>query len=343
MRPSLEELSKVLALIHEAAASPERWTQALAALTQLCESSKGALLDVDGSGRFVGLTQTGHDPAAQKEYVEHYHAVDPTLQVAVSGRPHEALVTYERFAAAVRVRHEYFAYMARYDVGDVIGMTTRGGPTGRSLLSLQRPLRAPGFGDDAKRLFRLIAPHLEIAKQVQARVAAAVAERNALAADARARPRGGKLTFAATRLQSAFEAAVRPAASRKLRSQTLPLPADLAAAAAEIVVCPLCEMHPLAGPWQQPLVLVMIGLPRNDATAIAARMRTLYRLTPAEARLAAGLALGASVEEISTRTGVRQSTLRTQISSIFAKAGVARQAELVQVALSGAALAPEPQ
>src|SRR5688500_18561524 len=101
MRPTLEDLSHALALIHEAAASREHWTQALRALTRLCESSKGAVLDVDAAGQFIGFTQIGHDPAAQKEYVEHYHAVDPTLQVAVSGRPHEGLVTYEHFPKAV--------------------------------------------------------------------------------------------------------------------------------------------------------------------------------------------------------------------------------------------------
>src|SRR5688500_7228162 len=99
MDPTLEEFSRALALIHEAAASPEHWSDALVALTRLCASSKGALLDVDASGRFLGFNQVGHDPAAQKEYAEHYHAVDPTLQVAISGPPHEGLVTYEHFPA----------------------------------------------------------------------------------------------------------------------------------------------------------------------------------------------------------------------------------------------------
>lgn len=369
MDPTLEEFSHALALIHEAAASPEQWTQALVALTHLCASSKAAVLDVDASGRFLGFTQVGHDPAAQKEYAEHYHAIDPTLHVAVSGAPHEGLVTYEHFPAAVRARHEYFAYMERYDVGDVIGMSTRGGTAGRSVLSLQRSARAPGFGEDTKRLFRLIAPHLEVAKRVQARVSEAIAGGAALAAgfdrfadaafivdggqairfmnaaaqrlvagDARLRGRGGKLAFAGLRLQAAFEAAVRTAAGKSVRSQILPLRAGDNAPAGEITVCPLAAGHPVASAWQAPLVLVAVTFPRHDAATIAARLRQLHGLTAAEARIVAALALGRSVEEICRDTGVRESTLRSQLKSIRAKTGVSRQAELVRIALGGARL-----
>jgi DNA-binding CsgD family transcriptional regulator len=374
MEPTLEEFSRTLAFIHEAAASPEHWTPALAALTRICECSKGALLDLDAAGRLLGFTQIGHDPAAQKEYAEHYHAVDPKLQVAVSGRPHEGLVIYEHFPAAVRARGEYFAFMARYDVGDVIGVRTHGEPAGCcTLLSLQRPLRAPGFGEDAKRLLNLIAPHVELAKRVQARVAEAIASRDALSAgldrladaafildatrtirfansaarqqlavDARLRSGGGKLAMAVSRLDSAFHNAVQLATAKAVRSQVLALPAASGMVAAEIVVSPLVPAHPLASAWQQPLVLVMITSTRLDGTSIAARMRQLYGLTPAEAGLVARLALGRTIEEISILTGIRESTLRTQVKSSFAKVGVTRQADLVRVALSGARVAADP-
>jgi DNA-binding CsgD family transcriptional regulator len=374
MEPTLEELSRTLASIHEAAASPERWTNTLAALTRLCESSKAALLDVDAAGRFQGFSQIGHDPAAQKEYAEHYHAVDPTLQIALSGRPHEALVTYEHFPAAVRARSEYFAFMGRYDVGDVIGVRTHGEPAGsRTILSLQRPMRAHRFGEETKRLLALIAPHLELAKRVQARVAKAIASRDVLSAgldrladaafildatrtirfanaaarqqlavDARLRSGGGRLAMAVSRLDSAFHKAVQSAAAKAVRSQVLALPAAAGCVAAEVVVSPLLPAHPLASAWQEPLVLVMITSTRLDGSSIAARMRQLYGLTPAEAGLVARLALGRTIEEICILTGIRESTLRTQVKSIFAKVGVARQADLVRVALSGARITADP-
>ena len=58
-------------------------------------------------------------------------------------------------------------------------------------------------------------------------------------------------------------------------------------------------------------------------------LRRLYDLTPAEARLAQGLASGDSLDEVATGLGIRMSTARTQLGSIFAKTDTRRQAKLV--------------
>jgi DNA-binding CsgD family transcriptional regulator len=58
-------------------------------------------------------------------------------------------------------------------------------------------------------------------------------------------------------------------------------------------------------------------------------LQALFDLTPAEARLCRALANGASPDETAARLGVRVSTVRTQLKSLFAKLGVHRQAELV--------------
>jgi len=54
-----------------------------------------------------------------------------------------------------------------------------------------------------------------------------------------------------------------------------------------------------------------------------------FGLTAAEARLAAELAEGASVEEIALKFGVSRDTVRNQLKVIFSKTGTHRQAELV--------------
>ena len=60
-------------------------------------------------------------------------------------------------------------------------------------------------------------------------------------------------------------------------------------------------------------------------------MRTAFRLTEAEARLATQLALGESLEKVADRFGIGKETARSQLRGIFAKTGVHRQAELVAV------------
>jgi DNA-binding CsgD family transcriptional regulator len=56
-----------------------------------------------------------------------------------------------------------------------------------------------------------------------------------------------------------------------------------------------------------------------------------FGLSPAEARLAAALLTGKTLSEIATSTGVRITTLRTQLGSILRKVGVRRQFDLVRI------------
>jgi DNA-binding CsgD family transcriptional regulator len=59
-----------------------------------------------------------------------------------------------------------------------------------------------------------------------------------------------------------------------------------------------------------------------------------FGFTRAEARMAARLAEGLSVDEIATEFGVSISTIRSQLSSAFEKTSTKRQAELVRVLLA---------
>jgi DNA-binding CsgD family transcriptional regulator len=66
--------------------------------------------------------------------------------------------------------------------------------------------------------------------------------------------------------------------------------------------------------------------PRTLASALSA----LYGLTPAEARLAAALSGGESLNGVAERLGVSTNTVRTQLKAVFQKTGHTRQAELVR-------------
>jgi DNA-binding CsgD family transcriptional regulator len=60
-------------------------------------------------------------------------------------------------------------------------------------------------------------------------------------------------------------------------------------------------------------------------------LRSAFRLTEAEARLATQLAFGESLEKVADQLGIAKETARSQLKSIFAKTGAHRQAELVAV------------
>jgi DNA-binding NarL/FixJ family response regulator len=76
-------------------------------------------------------------------------------------------------------------------------------------------------------------------------------------------------------------------------------------------------------------VLLIVRLPSEDEERIADAARALFGLTPAEARVSAGLALGRSVTGIAGEQSVSVGTVRTHVKRIFDKAGVTSQVELV--------------
>lgn len=368
MKVTLAQYSKAVGLVHEAGAAPEKWREALAAVMAMLAGSRISLMDIEaGSDRLLGLEQIGHDPAHVKAYSEHYFAVDPTIATALSGRPHRSMAVYDHFEKSTRARHEYFDFARACDIGDAVGVTTAEECGRRALLSLQRPLDAEPYQPEDKSLLELLAPHVQLAKRIQGKLGEAWAAGTELEAafsllataafildrDGRIRhlngaasamlgrkfplaSRHGRLALADPKLATAFQNALRDAARESGRSSAL-LVRLAPAAAAEVLVAPLQPPHARTSSWREPLALVVVATGERDKRSIASRMQKLYRLTPAESRVAAALATGQTLEDISCKSGVTEATLRSQLRSIFGKTGTSRQAELVRLALAGTA------
>lgn len=150
--------------------------------------------------------------------------------------------------------------------------------------------------------------------------------------------RNGRFRLNDAALNMAFEEALRRATGEPPYGALLPLLSDTQQVY-ELTVSPLESDDMRAGVLPSPriqLALVTIARPRGDAKLIAERVRRLYGLTQAEARVVSALVLGRTVDEIAFAHGVRASTVRAQVRSIYDKIGVNRQADLVRLALSGA-------
>ncbi len=72
----------------------------------------------------------------------------------------------------------------------------------------------------------------------------------------------------------------------------------------------------------------------------AALLRQVFGLTPAEARAALALCDGGSIEETAVAPGVANTTLKTQLASIYLKTGVDTRAKLVRLILALAGAKP---
>jgi len=74
-------------------------------------------------------------------------------------------------------------------------------------------------------------------------------------------------------------------------------------------------------------LVVVTPVSRNTVPS-AEVIQGLFDLTPAEARVASGVAQGSTLQSMAAASGVSIGTVRTHLKSVFGKVGVARQAEL---------------
>ena len=163
------------------------------------------------------------------------------------------------------------------------------------------------------------------------------AAERALAGGDYALDRGGTLTL------------VDPAADRQLLLAVRAL--DLGAPPATTVASRQFVRAERFGPGTPIAIVVTRVLPRSTSGVFAAMplallafhdlseemnldgelIGELFRLTPAEARIAANIARGRRPEQIAVEADVAIATIRSQIKSIFAKTGVTRLPELASL------------
>jgi DNA-binding CsgD family transcriptional regulator len=86
-----------------------------------------------------------------------------------------------------------------------------------------------------------------------------------------------------------------------------------------------------------PPVALLVSDPDEPVEIPVERLRRLYGLTLAEARIASRLAAGLRPEALGRELGVQTNTVRMHLKRIFAKTRTGRQSELVALLLRGAA------
>lgn len=87
--------------------------------------------------------------------------------------------------------------------------------------------------------------------------------------------------------------------------------------------------------WEDPAAVVFIGDPDHTGDIDEQRLRDLYGLTAAEARVAALLASGYRLDEIAEMLDVAYETTRKHLKRVLSKAQTDRQAELVRMIVTG--------
>lgn len=87
-------------------------------------------------------------------------------------------------------------------------------------------------------------------------------------------------------------------------------------------------LHNMAG---KPMVILVISDPNDKPPAFPERLAKLFGFTPAEARMASALAMGASVNEYAEQANISLNTARWTLKRMQAKADCRRQGEMIRV------------
>ena len=100
-----------------------------------------------------------------------------------------------------------------------------------------------------------------------------------------------------------------------------------------IVVAPLNSFYPGLAVLR-PAVCVIIADPEAERPLPAERLRAVFGLTEAEAKLAAMLTTGEDLRAAAARLEITYGTARARLAAIFSKTETRRQGELIRLVLS---------
>jgi DNA-binding CsgD family transcriptional regulator/PAS domain-containing protein len=364
----LASLSGLISEIYDATLSPSLWPAVLGRMSRFLRASGAALDCKDPIKNTVSVffEDGGVEPSFLRLYNDGYGKLDPCAAdhyVAPVGEPRATadILPYEEFLQS-RIYRELIK-----PHGFVDGMTTaldKSAPTIASV-TIFRHARDGVADEEARSRMRLIAPHLQrailIGKAVEFKSAEAAAFADTfdslsaamllISADGRvahANERGLALLAAGdlfwTRDGKLF--ARDPETDRRFQAMFAANHAD-ASLIGKRVALPLtardggrflAHVLPLTGGARHRAGRVYGAVAALFVCEAAFRTPSLpeaiakaYGLTPAELRVALAVLDVGGVPEIAEALGIAPSTVRTHLGRVFAKTGVARQADLVKL------------
>ena len=297
-------------------------------------------------------------------YHTEYGKIDPHLSAGVADPVGHWLVSHQRFDKRFVSRNQYYQeFLIPGGVRHLMGTSLVRGAGIDVVVGVGRAVGTDPFSEVNIALVRRITPHTQRAvrlhmRTTDLRLQARIGEvgLNAMDSGVVAADKNGRVVFANqfaemmltagncikvicgqlraavsqddTGLQSAIclASASRSAQTVRLRNLT-----GQATDGCSATIVPLAQDNRMGVAFHRPEVLVLVSSPKQRHVPGARDFMELFGLTAAEARLAEGLASGLDLKECASRGAVSKETVRAQLKSVFAKAGVRRQADLVRL------------
>ena len=366
------EILAAIEEIYAAAVDESRWPKVMQDILTLTDSVAATFCALDGADepRFSTFITVNFEKAFIDEYIQGMMAHDPTVRHIIA-HPHQRLVHDSQFITErEKDRHPYYDW--HHSFSDtrhrLAGMASVGDKLS-SGITVHRTRQQGDYQSRHIQRFELLLPHLERAVNLASRLGTFGAIQQMTFHLLDANPLGiivlderSRVVFA-NRTARAFTAAQDGLAlstkSLCLRSQrdngklqnligralslshgeetrpvgTMKAHRPSGKRPLSILVAPLCRA-PFILTWARPAVCVVIADPEREDELPDEVLRTIYGLTPAEARLAIKIASGTSLQHAADELTISYRTARTQLATIFRKTSTCRQGELVKLLLS---------
>jgi DNA-binding CsgD family transcriptional regulator len=373
-RPVPQDL---IGAVYDAALQPELWETVLDQVQRWVRSGAGILYLYDAraqAGSFEVMRRLNAE--RMQDYYAHYRKLDPNLAHRKQLPLGTVTASHHVVPDAEYARSEYYQDFLRtlgrcfYSAG---GILTCDGSR-YSVFSVLRSRRVGPYSDDELARLQALFPHLRRAFEIGRHLAVGEVERQAMLALLERLPTGvllvderGRVVFANRRAEAVLAAGdglvrdgrgiaataphLQPLVARALHDAVetgagrgssaggaFVVPVDGSREAYQVVVTPLrTERVRLDVGRDHICAAVFVQLQGSKPVLSQELLRDLFGLTAAEARVAAALVGGQNPDEIAQVAETSRHTVRAQLSSIYEKLGVHRQAEAVQRVLTSPA------
>lgn len=367
-----EALLGTIEQIYDAATDETLWPVALRGLTNLTQSQAATFWVLDGSHepRLPTFVYVNFDPDFVAEYLEQSAPLDPTVQYLLAHPDrhivHDGLVISER----EKKRHPYYDWHCRRSDTHfrLVGQMCPA-PAMHAGVALHRIRNAGAYDPAVIEQFGLLYRHVERALAIGFRLGKLGAVQQCtmelldrsptgvFILDARKhvvymnrsasalctsgdgiRLMGEGVVLARSGDNSRLQCLIAGALSKDCAPDTFRRGGMMAVRPSgkrpySILVTPVGERYPALSALR-PAVCILISDPERGPLLPVGRLRELFGLTAAEARLAALLAAGMDLRTAADELHITYGTARVRLSEIFHKTQTRRQAELVRILLT---------
>lgn len=368
---SQDAVLELVELIYAAAADRAKWPDALERLARALNGQIATLHHqhlVSWESSFAA--DWNMDPVAVAEYTAHFAPLNVWFTTRPEFLIEGQVFTNAMLCPDdLLIRTEFYNdWLKPHDMGQALGaMVFKSGPATTSL-SIFRPINGSPFDQADLELIYVLMPHVRRACQLHNRIQA-LEHKGDAAADALDQLRQGvvlldakgnvllvnreaKSIFSrekAVQLTRRGLSAATPSENRRLNALihgacetgngqslhsggAMQISREDSRLPLQVLVMPL-RTKSVCLSKEVPVAAIFITDPEHKSVCGPAVYAQLFGLTRAEARLAEILAAGTTLKEASEQLGVAESTVKSQLKSIFAKTNTSRQSQLVRLIL----------